>query len=70
VLAVAPCPEDLFVSKLARLDPKDREFVATYHAARPLDLPLIERRLRESGLEVEVVARAVAYLRTLTQRDI
>lgn len=49
VFAVAPCPEDLIVSKLARLDPKDREFVATYHAARPLDLPLIERRLREAA---------------------
>jgi hypothetical protein len=35
VTAIAPCPEDLIVSKLARLDDKDKSFVEAYHAARP-----------------------------------
>jgi len=34
VIAVAPCPEDVIVSKLARLSEKDREFIEAYHAAR------------------------------------
>jgi hypothetical protein len=31
VKAVAPAPEDLIVSKLARLDDKDKDFVEAYH---------------------------------------
>ena len=45
VLAVAPCPEDLIVSKLARLDPKDKAFIEAYHAERPLDLDVVEERI-------------------------
>jgi hypothetical protein len=33
VTAIAPCPEDLIVSKLARLDDKDKSFIETYGAA-------------------------------------
>ncbi len=68
VLAVAPCPEDLIVSKLARLGPKDKEFVETYNAARPLNSNVIEQRLRATDLEPAVAERAVAYLRSLARR--
>lgn len=37
VTAVAPCPEDLVVSKLARLGQKDKEFIEALHAVRPLN---------------------------------
>jgi hypothetical protein len=45
VRAIAPEVHDLAVSKLCRLDPKDREYVEALHAARPLDLELLHQRL-------------------------
>jgi hypothetical protein len=68
VVAVAPCPEDLIVSKLARLDDKDKAFIATYHAARPLDPLDIEHRIRQSNFEPAIAARAVDYIRMLTRK--
>ena len=65
VTAIAPCPEDLIVSKLARLDDKDKEFIESYHQARPLDRNLIEERIQASRLELTVADRAVAYIRSL-----
>jgi len=65
VLAVAPCPEDLIVSKLARLDPKDKAFVEAYHAERPLDPDVIESRIRASDFEPAMAERAIAYIRAL-----
>jgi hypothetical protein len=65
VKAVAPAPEDLIVSKLARLDDKDKDFVEAYHKERPLDLQLIEQRIAETDLESAVADRAVAYIRSL-----
>jgi hypothetical protein len=65
VEAVAPAPEDLIVSKLARLDEKDRSFVEAYHRVRPLDLQLIEKRIAETDVDAAVADRAIAYLRSL-----
>jgi hypothetical protein len=65
VTAVAPCPEDLIVSKLARLDDKDRVFVEAYHNARPIDRDLIAERLRQTRLDRMVADRALAYIRGL-----
>jgi hypothetical protein len=56
----APAPEDLIVSKLARLDDKDKAFVQVYHSARPLDIVLIEKRIAATDLDPAVAARAVA----------
>lgn len=67
VLAIAPCPEDIIVSKLARLVEKDKDFIAAYHKARLLDTNRIEERLRMTNLEPEVSQRALAYLRSLTK---
>jgi hypothetical protein len=66
VAAVAPCPEDLIISKLARLDDKDKSFIEAYHAARPIDPKVIEDRLELCGLEPEIVARARTYIRNLS----
>jgi hypothetical protein len=67
VLAIAPCPEDVVVSKLARLAEKDKEFIEAYHAARPLDSKLIEGRIGAADLEPEISERAVAFINRLTK---
>jgi hypothetical protein len=69
VTAVAPCPEDLIVSKLARLDDKDKAFIEAYHSARPLDPRVIEERIRLSDFVSPIADRALAYIRNLTQID-
>jgi hypothetical protein len=63
-----PCPEDLIVSKLARLDDKDKSFVEAYHAERPLDPSVIEERIRLSDFEAPIAERARAYIRNLTRK--
>jgi hypothetical protein len=65
VKGVAPAPEDLIVSKLARLDDKDRDFVEAHHRARRLDIQLIEKRIAETDLDPAVADRAIAYIRSL-----
>jgi Nucleotidyltransferase of unknown function (DUF6036) len=65
VRAVAPCPEDVVVSKLARLNEKDRDFIMAYHTARPLDPRLIEDRIKVTDLDPAVSRRAVDYIRSL-----
>jgi hypothetical protein len=65
VKAVAPSPDDLIVSKLARLDDKDKDFVEAYHRARPLDIQLIEKRIAETALDPALAKRAIAYVRSL-----
>lgn len=67
VVGVAPAPEDLVVSKIARLDERDREFVEAIHERRPLDLDLLEQRVRETDLEPAVAERAIAYIRSLSR---
>ena len=68
VTAVAPCPEDLIVSKLARLDDKDRSFIEAYHSARPLDASVIEERIRLSDFEPPIADRARVYIHDLTHK--
>lgn len=67
VLAIAPSPEDIIVSKLARLAEKDRDFIAAFHKARPLNLKLIEERIAMTDFEPEKSTRAVSYLRSLSE---
>lgn len=47
VIGVAPAPEDLVVSKIARLDERDKRFVGAIHETHPLDLELIEQRVQK-----------------------
>ncbi|MCK1473702.1 hypothetical protein ACVW1A_004134 [Bradyrhizobium sp. LB1.3] len=68
VTGVVPAPEDLVVSKVARLDERDKRFVSAIHGARPLDLELIEQRIRKTDLDPAVAERAIAYIRSLKSR--
>lgn len=65
MVGVAPAAEDLVVSKVARLDERDKRFVSAIHDARPLDLELIEQRICETDLDPAVAERAIAYIRSL-----
>ena len=62
IRAVAPSVEDLIVSKLFRLDQKDRDFIRAWHELQPLDGALIRQRLAETEPEQEVAARAEMFL--------
>lgn len=68
VLAVAPCPEDVIVSKLARLAEKDKEFIAAYHAARPLNAELIAERIKTTNLEPALQERALNFVDRIARR--
>ena len=68
VTAIAPCPDDLIVSKLARLDDKDKAFIEAYYAERPLNITLIEERVALSHFEPPVAQRAHNYIRTLASK--
>jgi hypothetical protein len=65
IRVVAPCLDDLIVSKLHRLDPKDKEFIRACQQIRPLKIALIKSRLEESGPEPEILANALGFLDTL-----
>jgi len=67
VRAIAPSPEDIVVSKLARLDEKDRDYVKAFHAARPLDRDVIEQRIRASGMDSAFEGRALSFVRELVR---
>jgi hypothetical protein len=68
VRAIVPSPEDIVVSKLARLDEKDRDYIKAFHAARPLDPDVIEKRIRASGVGSAIEDRAISFIREL-ERD-
>jgi hypothetical protein len=65
VVGVAPSPEDLVVSKMARLDPRDRVFVEAIHEKRPLNLKLVEDRIRQTDLDPKIAERAISYIRSV-----
>ena len=68
VTAIAPCPDDLIVSKLARLDDKDRVFIEAYYSERPLDVTLIEKRIDQTHFEPSVAQRARGYISSLADK--
>ena len=69
VTAIAPSPEDLIVSKLVRLDEKDRLFIEAYHSVRPLNPNVIEQLIRLTDLETPVADRARVYIRNLARKN-
>lgn len=68
VLAVAPCPEDIMVSKLARFSEKDKQFVEGYYKARPFNRELVIERIEKTKLEAELQDQAINFVRGL--RDV
>lgn len=59
---IAPCLEDLIVSKLHRLDPKDKIFVEDCGHMQPLNISLIKARLAETNPAPEILADALGFL--------
>jgi hypothetical protein len=68
VTGIAPARVDLVVSKITRLDPRDRKFVEAIHAQQPLDLDLVENRIGMTDLEPAVAERAVEYIRAIKNK--
>lgn len=67
VTAIAPSPEDLVVSKLARLDEKDILYIQERHRFRPLDIETIAERLAATEMEDATRRSASAFLSSLTK---
>jgi hypothetical protein len=67
VLAVAPCPEDIIVSKLARLSEKDKAFVEAYHAERPVNHEIIIDLIKATKLEATLQQRAIYFVGRLAK---
>lgn len=65
IAIVAPALEDLVVSKLARLDDKDKEFIVACHAAASLDREKIKKMLQSSRLPTERERIAMVFLASL-----
>ncbi len=65
IRVIAPCLEDLIVSKLQRLDPKDKEFIRASQQIQPLNVALIKMRLEESFPEPKIIANARGFLDNL-----
>lgn len=69
VEAIAPAPEDLIVSKLARLAEKDKAFIVAYHQAQPFNGALIVERIKQTDLAPEVAELAIAFIRSLAPSE-
>lgn len=70
VTIVAPCPEDMLVSKSLRLAEKDKDFIELYHKFRPVDPAVMRERLQAiPGQHPEVVERAARYFESLPASD-
>jgi len=62
IKVIAPRSEDLIVSKLCRLDEKDRAFIRAFNADDPLDLLEIRVRLEATSAAESVKKRARRFL--------
>jgi len=65
ITAIAPSVDDLIVAKLARLDEKDKRFVAACHRARPLDVERIRELIEITRFDGVQKRAAKAFLDSL-----
>ena len=65
ITAIAPSVDDLIVAKLARLDDKDKRFVAACHRARPLDMDRIRILIEVTKLDEARKRAATAFIDSL-----
>lgn len=63
--AIAPCVEDLVVSKLRRLETKDKDFIEACNRTRGLDLHQVRNGLAAAPFSPEERERAIRYLNGL-----
>lgn len=70
VTVVAPCPEDIIVSKALRLADKDKGFIELYHKFRPLDPGLMAERIAAvEGVHPDILDRATSFFKELPPSD-
>jgi hypothetical protein len=69
ITAIAPSVEDLIVSKLARLEEKDRRFIAACHQAKPLDFDRIRSLLEKTDIDPQRKRDAGGFLESLIARE-
>lgn len=67
VTVVAPSPVDLVVSKLHRLEEKDRSYIEALDRARPIDRDLVLDRMKACEPPDLTLVRAVAFVRGLPE---
>jgi len=68
VRMVVPCPEDLIVSKLARLDEKDKVWIREYVSHYKCDLDLIKSGVR-AAINIHAKASSIdMFLKSLSIR--
>ena len=65
ITAIAPALDDLIVSKLGRLDDKDKSFIAACHDVKPLDGPHLEKLLEKTKLDPATRRQAVRFVQSL-----
>ena len=69
VTVIAPCPEDMLVSKALRLFGKDKDFIELYHQFKPLDPELMAERIDMTNVDQALKDQAKAYFRSLPASD-
>jgi hypothetical protein len=62
---IAPSIEDMTLSKLVRLVEKDRGWISSLHASRPVDETLLIERMRSSNVKADIIEKAEKFLGTL-----
>ena len=68
VTMIAPSVEDMAVSKLIRLEEKDRGWLTSCHSKRPFDKAILLRLISETTDIVEKVKKAKDFLNTLPDK--
>ena len=66
IRAIAPAIDDLIVSKLHRLEPKDRDYILACHARKKLNVTKIKRLFATSGADAKTQKAAFNFLDELT----
>lgn len=68
VMVVAPCPEDILISKSLRLADKDKDFIELYNQFRPVDPKVMRERIMsvvDPSIHQECKERAARYFEAL-----
>lgn len=67
IVAIAPCVEDLAISKMRRLEEKDRSWIEACNSSRGLDRAMIFDGLKTAPFDEWQRARAIAYVASLPE---
>ncbi len=67
ITVIAPCLDDLIVSKLLRLSSKDKDFIEDSQKMQKLDLNLLKERLESLNQNKEIISNAITFLNSLQE---